>query len=123
MRGMTADAANLPPAATNLARNNVAASPPSLHVVTTGSDSDCHVYDGSAHAMYARPGGGPGTSAGAGNGSSNVVPTFRGVAASPSTGSGSATSSKAKRKRSMIACKNCNERRVRCDGATNGCVT
>lgn len=27
---------------------------------------------------------------------------------------------KQKRKRSMIACKNCNERRVRCDGATMG---
>ncbi|KAF8542674.1 fungal-specific transcription factor domain-containing protein [Trichophaea hybrida] len=37
-------------------------------------------------------------------------------------GGGSVTSSapKPKRKRSMIACKNCNERRVRCDGATNG---
>jgi hypothetical protein len=29
---------------------------------------------------------------------------------------------KPKRKRSMVACKNCNERRVRCDGATNGWV-
>ena len=27
---------------------------------------------------------------------------------------------KAKRKRSMIACKNCNERRVRCDASTIG---
>ncbi|TGZ78405.1 hypothetical protein EX30DRAFT_373934 [Ascodesmis nigricans] len=36
----------------------------------------------------------------------------------PTSGSGAA--SKPKRKRSMIACKNCNERRVRCDGATMG---
>jgi len=63
MRGMT-DTANLPPAASNLARDNAAASPPSLHVVTTGSDSGYHGYGGGAHAMHARRGGGRGTSAG-----------------------------------------------------------
>lgn len=38
---------------------------------------------------------------------------------------GSAAAAKAKRKRSMIACKNCNERRVRCDGSITGlpCTT
>jgi hypothetical protein len=121
MHGMTADVVNLPPAASNIAYNNAAASPPFLHVVTAVSDCGSHDSDGGEHAMHARPGGGRG--AGAGNGSPNTVPTFRGApAAAASTGSGPATSSKPKRKRSMIACKNCNERRVRCDGATNGCV-
>jgi hypothetical protein len=122
MRGMTADTAKLPPAASNLARNNTAASAPLLRVVTTGSDGGSRDYDGGGLAMHARPGGGRGTSASAGNGSPNAVPAFRGAAASAPAGSGSATSSKPKRKRSTVACKNCNERRVRCDGATNGCV-
>lgn len=43
--------------------------------------------------------------------------TFAGAAGGSSAAS---STSKPKRKRSMIACKNCNERRVRCDGATNG---
>ena len=63
-----------------------------------------------------------------GSGRSNSPPDgqaaynmFSGTAAA-AAGSGSAGSSapKPKRKRSMIACKNCNERRVRCDGATSG---
>lgn len=63
-------------------------------------------------------------------GNSSSTPTSRvvrmvtpsGSAASSSTG---ATAVKAKRKRSMIACKNCNERRVRCDGSITGlpCTT
>ncbi|KAI5800415.1 fungal-specific transcription factor domain-containing protein [Peziza echinospora] len=46
--------------------------------------------------------------------------------AGPATASAAAAAElKAKRKRSMIACKNCNERRVRCDGSITGlpCTT
>lgn len=49
------------------------------------------------------------------------------VVAPGSTASSStaATAVKVKRKRSMIACRNCNERRVRCDGSITGlpCTT
>lgn len=57
------------------------------------------------------------------------VPPGAGVGSSPPSDAASdATTAKlaaqkAKRKRSMIACKNCNERRVRCDGATTGYKT
>jgi len=45
--------------------------------------------------------------------------------ASKASSSTAATAVKAKRKRSMIACRNCNERRVRCDGSITGlpCTT
>lgn len=42
--------------------------------------------------------------------------------ASAPTAAAAAASARPKRKRSMIACKNCNERRVRCDGALHGYV-
>lgn len=47
------------------------------------------------------------------------------VPGSSASSSSTAIAVKAKRKRSMIACRNCNERRVRCDGSITGlpCTT
>ncbi|KAI5852063.1 fungal-specific transcription factor domain-containing protein [Tricharina praecox] len=71
--------------------------------------------------MHSHGGGGGGAGGGAGSNSpTDAVPTFPGAAASNGSGSATSGTPKPKRKRSMIACKNCNERRVRCDGATNG---
>ncbi|KAI5782902.1 fungal-specific transcription factor domain-containing protein [Pyronema domesticum] len=86
-------------------------SPPFLRVAT-GSDCGSHDFDDGDHL---------GTT-----GTSNSPPphgaTFQAGGAGSGGNSGSATAAapKPKRKRSMIACKNCNERRVRCDGATHG---
>lgn len=135
VRGMTSDTSStttttattatsyLPATAGNIARNNAVTSPPFLHVITTVSESGSHDYDDGDHMMHSHGGGGGGAGGGAGSNSpTDAVPTFPGAAASNGSGSATSGTPKPKRKRSMIACKNCNERRVRCDGATNGCV-